>query len=290
MIREYNKNDIDVIIKLFTLHHELSEIEEKEIREQLAAGGNVLVYEDNSTILGMCSIIFLEKRESGSHARIIMSVDEDAEFEKVANGLWEAIQDPLKEKGVTFLWTYYSDMNIQWREFYAQKQLEYWFGIHYMVYNGGKFAETNLTFRKYEESDFTNYYTYIGKCFRPMREANDIKPYDIFKGASPEKIEKMKKNTMKLKDSIYLFYEGEQFVGSSIIKSEEIDDLFVVPEYQGKGYGRKMMEATINLALEKNLNQIKLGVVAWNKVAINLYESLGFEEYLSYEYRRLISS
>lgn len=95
-----------------------------------------------------------------------------------------------------------------------------------------------------------------------MRKANDIRPFDVFKGSSPEKIENLKKETLEIKESIYLFYDGENLVGSSIIKQEEIDDLFVAPEYQGKGYRRKIMEATLDLVLERNFDRITLGVVA----------------------------
>ena len=288
MIREYNKNDIDAIIRLFDLHNELSEVEEREKRKELEDGEKVLVYEDNAEIKGMCSFRFWKNSEWGSGAEIIMSIKEDTKFEDIANSLWEAAQAPLREKEVVFIHTHYNEKYNQWEKFYSEKQFEQWFGIYGMVYKGGRYEETKLTFRNYEESDFDKYYTYLGECFSLMRKANDIRPFDVFKGSSPEKIENLKKETLEVKDSIYLFYDGENLVGSSIIKQEEIDDLFVAPEYQGKGYGRKIMEATLNLALERNFDRITLGVVAWNKVAFNLYKSLGFETYQSFEHRRLI--
>ena len=288
MIREYNKNDIDEIIKLFHHHNELSEIEESEKKKELEEGAKILVYEDAGKIKGFCSLSFWENPEWGSSGEMIMSIEEDCDFEKVSNSLWESGQILLKEKEVVYLITHYDEKYKEWREFYSKKGFEEWFGVHGMVYKGGRCEDTKLTFRNYEEEDFHIYHTYLGKCFSEMREANDIRPFNLYENPSQKRIENFRKGALELKDSIYLFYDGEDFVGSSIIKQEEIDDLFVVPEFQGKGYGRKIMEATLNLALDRNLDKITLGVVAWNKVAYNLYKSLGFKKYRSFEHRRLI--
>lgn len=287
MVREYNKNDIDAIIRFLNLHNELSEFEEGKKRKELENGGKVLVYEDSGELKGICSMEFWDNSELGSCAEIIMSVEEGSNFTEAANSLWDSTQYILKEKDVVFINTNYNEMQKQWREFYDEKQFGKWFGIHGMIYKGGRYKKTRLSIRNYEEDDFERYYTYLGRCFSPMREANDIRPYDVYKGSSPERLEKRKKEMLEDKDSIYLFYDGENLVGSTIIKNEEIDDVFVVPEYQGLGYGRKIMEATLNMALERNFDKITLGAVAWNKAAINLYKSLGFEIYQSFEHRRL---
>lgn len=288
MVRDYNKNDIDGIIKLFDLHNSLSEVEEKDKRKELEEDAKVLVYDENGEVRGMCSFLFWKNPEWGSSAEIIMSVEEGTNFEEVANALWERAQGYLEEKEVVYLITHYNEKYNPWRVFYSEKQFEHWFGVHGMIYKGGRWEDTKLTFRNYEEDDFDIYHTYLGKCFREMREANDIRPFDVYKGSSPERIQRLKQEALDSKDSIYLFYDGEDFVGSSMIKHEEIDDLYVAPEHKGKGYGRKIMEATLNLALDRDFDRITLGVVTWNKVAVNLYESLDFEVYQTFEHRRLI--
>lgn len=285
MIRDYNKSDIDQIIKLFNLQNELSEEEEREKREELEKGSKVLVYEDNGEIKGMFSLIFWNNPEIGSSCEITMSIKENAKFKEIADSLWNAAQIPLKEKQVVYLITEYNDKFSNQKEFYDEKEFEKWFYVHGMMYKGGKQKETNLTFRTYEESDFDVYYADLGECFCPMRTANDIRPFNIYAGSSPERIEKLKKGMREQKNDTYLFFDGDKFVGSSIIRPE-IDDLFVVPEYQGQGYGRKIMETSLNLALQKNFDEITLGVVDWNKKAMNLYKSLGFEVYRSFEHRR----
>lgn len=257
-------------------------------KKKLEDGASVLVHEENGEVKGLCSCLFWKNPEWGSCAEIIMSIEEEPKFNEIADSLWDSVQAPLKEKEVTFIITDYNEKHVQWREFYNAKQFEQWFGIHGMIYRGGRNEETKLTIRNYVEDDFLMYHTYLGKCFYSMRKANDIRPHNVFEGASPERIESFRKEAIEQKDSLYMFYDGEKFVGSSIIKEQDIDDIFVVPEYQGKGYGSEIVKATINLALDRNHTKITLGVVAWNKVAFNLYKSLGFEIYQSFEHRRLI--
>lgn len=287
MVREYEKCDIDQIVELFNILNELSDLEEVELRKELEEDKKIFVYDVSGDIKGMSSLMFWKNAEIGSCAEIIMSVKENSLFGEIANSLWEASQPALKEKQVVYLITEYNEKNEQWSTFFSEKKFGQWFGIHGMIFKGKSFEETKLMYRNYEDSDFDMYYNYLGESFCEMRTANDIRPYNVFIGSSPEKIEKLKKETLEQKDSIYLFYDNENFVGSSIIKHEEIDDLFVVPEYLGKGYGRKIMQATMNLALKRDFSRITLGVVAWNKVALALYKSLGFEIYQSFAHKRL---
>jgi ribosomal protein S18 acetylase RimI-like enzyme len=67
---------------------------------------------------------------------------------------------------------------------------------------------------------------------------------------------------------------------SASVKKDDKDTLgpiFVVPSFQGKGYGRVITQFAINEALRRGINNIYLEVVEWNTRAINLYTSLGFE-------------
>lgn len=48
-------------------------------------------------------------------------------------------------------------------------------------------------------------------------------------------------------------------------------------KYAGQGIGRAMIEAMIDIAKEIGLEQLELEVIADNKRALHLYESLGFE-------------
>lgn len=288
MIREYNQSDIDAIISLLHAHNELSPQEEQEKRKELEGDCTVLVYEENEAVKGICSLHFSESPVWGKYAKVIMSLQDHTNFSKLANALWDRVDILVEEKNTDLIMTHYNEKQQQWDTFFEQKRFELWFGIHGMIYKGGKHEETRLNYRNYEEADFELYHTNLGKCFYEMRKTHDIRPYDVFQNSSSERVEEFKKEALDMRDSLFLFYDGQDFVGSSIIKQEDIDDVFVVPEHQGKGYGRKIMEATLNLALQRGFDKITLGVVAWNQKAIQLYESLGFERYQSFVYRRLI--
>jgi ribosomal protein S18 acetylase RimI-like enzyme len=57
-----------------------------------------------------------------------------------------------------------------------------------------------------------------------------------------------------------------------------IHDVFVLEEYRGKGYGRKLMNAIINEAEKRKCSRVTLEVRKDNRKAQNMYQSLGFEE------------
>ena len=98
-----------------------------------------------------------------------------------------------------------------------------------------------------------------------MREALHIKPYDYIQDDS------FFGDGM---DSVYLLIEDGILVGSVALKGNEIDDLLVAPEYQGRGIGREILL----WALEHiSKEPIILYVADWNKRAIQLYKNCGFE-------------
>ena len=84
---------------------------------------------------------------------------------------------------------------------------------------------------------------------------------------------------------IYTLVDEEQAVGmiwlraqlDRAVKSGFIYDVIVDEKFRGKGYGRQLMSLIEEKARELDLKSIGLHVFAYNKVAKNLYESLGYE-------------
>ena len=78
-------------------------------------------------------------------------------------------------------------------------------------------------------------------------------------------------------------YQGEDYrevLWSQSLKDDEVASLHiltVVPEYQGKGVSKKMMEEVISLAMEKGKKAIRLDTLASNIPAQHMYEKLGLE-------------
>ena len=54
-----------------------------------------------------------------------------------------------------------------------------------------------------------------------------------------------------------------------------LEDLFVVPEYRGRGIGRALMARLARLALERNCGRFEWWVLDWNEPAIRFYRSIG---------------
>lgn len=56
-----------------------------------------------------------------------------------------------------------------------------------------------------------------------------------------------------------------------------LDDLFVLPEHRGKGYGKSMLQELARIAVERNCGRFEWECLNWNKSSIKFYESLGAE-------------
>jgi ribosomal protein S18 acetylase RimI-like enzyme len=58
--------------------------------------------------------------------------------------------------------------------------------------------------------------------------------------------------------------------------SFEIERIYVLSDFQGKGIGRQLLEKAIQMAMEKKASYIWLGVWEENKSAIQFYKKNGF--------------
>ena len=84
---------------------------------------------------------------------------------------------------------------------------------------------------------------------------------------------------------LYTLYHEDDAVGmiwiradlQSPIKSGFIFELYVAEKFRGKGYGKQAMLLIEEKARELGLESLGLHVFAVNKVARNLYESVGYE-------------
>lgn len=54
-----------------------------------------------------------------------------------------------------------------------------------------------------------------------------------------------------------------------------LEDLFVDPNFRGKGYGKALLENLIQLAKGRDCGRIEWSVLDWNTSAISFYESMG---------------
>lgn len=71
------------------------------------------------------------------------------------------------------------------------------------------------------------------------------------------------------------FHNFSTFVGKAGIY---LEDLFVLPEYRGKGYGKGLIKFLARLALERGCGRMEWWCLDWNKPSIDFYLSLGAEK------------
>lgn len=68
------------------------------------------------------------------------------------------------------------------------------------------------------------------------------------------------------------FHNYSTFVGRAGI---HLEDLFVWPEYRGKGYGKALLCEVARIAKERGCGRLEWTCLDWNTPSINFYLSLG---------------
>ncbi|MEY3495939.1 MAG: hypothetical protein RJA80_161 [Actinomycetota bacterium] len=80
---------------------------------------------------------------------------------------------------------------------------------------------------------------------------------------------------------ISLIDENQEIVGFAGLafngSDADVQTMVIKPEYQNKGYGKKLLDNLIEKVKEKKSTRVFLEVVADNEKAINLYKSRNFE-------------
>ena len=54
-----------------------------------------------------------------------------------------------------------------------------------------------------------------------------------------------------------------------------LEDLFVAPEYRGKGYGKALLQRLAKITVQRDCGRLEWSVLDWNRPAIDFYLSLG---------------
>jgi len=84
---------------------------------------------------------------------------------------------------------------------------------------------------------------------------------------------------------VLIAYEGELPVGFALFFHNfstflgkpgiYLEDLFVLEEHRGKGYGKKLLGRLAAHAVERNCGRLEWAVLDWNEPSIEFYKSLG---------------
>lgn len=78
------------------------------------------------------------------------------------------------------------------------------------------------------------------------------------------------------------FHNFSTFLGRAGIY---LEDLYVLPEHRGKGYGKALLTRLAQIAVERGCGRLEWSCLDWNKPSIDFYLSLGakqMDEWTSY--------
>ena len=68
------------------------------------------------------------------------------------------------------------------------------------------------------------------------------------------------------------FHNFSTFLGRAGIY---LEDLFVLPEYRGKGYGKALLKRLAQITVERGCGRLEWACLDWNQPSIDFYRSLG---------------
>ena len=68
------------------------------------------------------------------------------------------------------------------------------------------------------------------------------------------------------------FHNFSTFLGRAGIY---LEDLFVLPQYRGKGYGKALLKKLAQIAVDRGCGQLEWWCLNWNQSSIDFYLSLG---------------
>lgn len=84
---------------------------------------------------------------------------------------------------------------------------------------------------------------------------------------------------------VLLAFEGDEAVGFAVFFHNfstflgkpgiYLEDVFVRPEFRGRGYGKALMISLARLAKERDCGRFEFSVLDWNKPSLDFYRSLG---------------
>ena len=145
--------------------------------------------------------------------------------------------------------------------------------------------EEKIIIRKPETVDFQG----VHKLMMQVHKLHVNERNDIYKDVDPINFAEFK-NELSNSNNIYLiaefkneivgicFSQIKEISNNKIMKDRKIlniENICVDKNYQKKGIGKKLYEQIVQLAKERNIDNIELLVWGFNENAINFYKNLG---------------
>lgn len=280
MIRDFIPEDKKQLVEIVKLGIIINE--QDIVRYFTEKGTKIFVYEDSEEgIQGFSYIKIWNRNEMKGDVQLY--VVPEARKKGIGTQLYNKIMEQNAVTKLTCIHTRFRVDKDDATHFYIKLGYKKWYGIHDLCYGGLEQPKSDYQFVGYDDKYFEQYAEGLRTSFYEMRKVHDFQPHLCCELDNSKRMELLNK-----KDNIYLLLNNEEVVASAIVFDNGfLDDIFVVPAYQGMGYGRIMTQFAINKAINKGVNTIETAVVEWNTRAFNLYQSLGFYKTQTTHYYRL---
>ena len=283
MIRDFEVDDKEELVKIVS---QGIYIDEQDIINYITSEDiKIIVFENEAgAIHGFSCLKKWDK--SGRKGDVRTYVVPNARRKGIGTLLYNEIMRYEADIELTFIVTRIRVDQDDATLFYKKLGYKKWYGMNNLYYNGSEQPKSDMRVVAYEDKYFEEYAEGLRQSFYEMRKAHDFQPH-----LCCELNEQKREELLKNKDNIFLLISNENFIASVKVKDNGfLDDIFVVPSYQGKGYGKIITQFGINKAIDKGVNSIETSVVEWNTRALNLYIGLGFDKVQNTHYYRLLKT
>ncbi|MGE6597560.1 GNAT family N-acetyltransferase [Bacillus proteolyticus] len=268
MIRAYSEKE-DRIRTLNLIKSMGTEEEIGSLDDIVSNSTHFLLYNQNG-IGGFAYSSFYKNSDGESIGQISVYVEPGSRLKGIGSGLYKAIEELVSKIKPDFVCTYMRTESENCIGFAKKMGFERWWGSLELIYKGGSFPETDITFIKYEDRFFNQFVKMVQECYYELHERNDMKPY-----LAPE--DSIKKYKLNNESNVYVVFKNEQLVASVTVGEGTIENLMVAQSHQGNGYGRKALQFGMNKLLEDGYEDIRLCYIEGNESAEKLYNSVGFK-------------
>jgi len=141
---------------------------------------------------------------------------------------------------------------------------------------------SKINFREWTKNDFDNVReillsTWID-TYSKIIPAKELKAY-LNISCSDEKLNELVNDDFTKGTIAETDYKPAGWLRTNINKTENrfyVVQLYVLPDYQGMGIGKKLMKIAEKEAIQNNYDKIWLGVMSENILSVNWYKALGF--------------
>ena len=267
---------IDQILSCLEEHITLSPDQKKQLQERIQNHDHVWLCEHPHT--GIMTFEDWMYNTTISSQQVIIGCDHD---ESTLQRLQSHLQEYMHaHSSITMFNTIVNDNRQDIIHLFSECGFEPWYDYKAMkAVECTATTQHQLRRRNIQPTDFETYITTMGECFVPMRSSVDIQPHNVVDKlwATPELKVQCFNDWMQDQANTYLYFDQDEWVGAGLIlDGHDIDDVFVPPYHQGKGYGKAIIIDLMNQILE-NGKTPTIGFVGINEKAGALYEQCGFK-------------